>query len=49
MRWAGHVVLTGEERNAYRFLIVKTEVKRPVGKPNDIKMDVREIGRTGFI
>jgi hypothetical protein len=39
----------GEKRNAYRILVGKPEVKRPLGTPrrkwvNNIKMYVREIG-----
>jgi hypothetical protein len=39
----------GEKRNAYRILVGKPEVKRPLGRPgsrwvNNIKMDLREIG-----
>jgi hypothetical protein len=33
MRWAGHVALIGETRNAYRILVVKPEGKRPLGRP----------------
>jgi hypothetical protein len=49
MRWAGHVVLMGEKRNAYKILVEKPEGKRPVGSPrsrwvDNIKMDLREIG-----
>jgi hypothetical protein len=39
----------GEKKNAYRILVEKPEVKRPLGRPrhrwvDNIKMDVREIG-----
>jgi hypothetical protein len=39
----------GEERNVYRVLIGKPEVKRPLGIPrrrweDGIRMDLREIG-----
>jgi hypothetical protein len=49
MRWAGHVVRMGEERNACRTLVGKPEGKRPLGRPrrrwvDNIKMDLREIG-----
>jgi hypothetical protein len=27
MRWAGHVALTGEEKNMYRVLVLKPEGK----------------------
>jgi hypothetical protein len=32
MRWAGHVALMGEKRNAYRLLVGKPEGKRPLGR-----------------
>jgi hypothetical protein len=49
MRWAGHVARMGEERNVYKVLMGKPEVKRPLGKPrrrweDGIRMDLREIG-----
>jgi hypothetical protein len=49
MSWAGHVVLMGEKRNAYRILAGNSEGKRPLGRPrrsrvDNMKMDVREIG-----
>ena len=31
MRWAGHVALMGKERGVYKFLVGKTEGKRPLG------------------
>jgi hypothetical protein len=33
MRWAGHVALMGEKRNAYRLLVGKPEGRRPLGRP----------------
>jgi hypothetical protein len=33
MRWAGHVALMGEKRNAYRVLVGKPQGKRPLGGP----------------
>jgi hypothetical protein len=33
MRWAGHVVRTGEKRNPFRLLVGKSESKRPPGRP----------------
>jgi hypothetical protein len=33
MRWAGHVVRMGEGRGVYRFLVGKSEGKRPLGRP----------------
>jgi hypothetical protein len=42
-----------EKRNAYRILVGKSEVKRPLGRPrhrwmDNIKMDLREIGWDGM-
>jgi hypothetical protein len=39
----------GEKRNAYRMMMGKSEVKRPLEKPrrgwvDNVKMDIREIG-----
>jgi hypothetical protein len=53
MRWAGHVARRGEKRNAYRMLVGKTEVKRPLGRPrhrwvDNIKIDLRDIGWDGM-
>jgi hypothetical protein len=53
MRWAGHVALMGEKRNAYRILVGKPEGKRPLGRPRsrwvgNIKIDLREIGWDGM-
>jgi hypothetical protein len=33
MRWARHVARKGKKRNAYRILMEKPEVKRPLGRP----------------
>jgi hypothetical protein len=49
MRLAGHVARMGEKRNAYRLLVGKPEVKRPLGKPrrrwvDNIRMDLGEVG-----
>jgi hypothetical protein len=46
MRWAGHVALMGEKRNAYRILVGKPEEKRPLGRVrrrwvDNIKIDLR--------
>jgi hypothetical protein len=43
----------GEKMNAYRILVGKPEVKRPLGRPrcrweDNIKMDLREIGWGGM-
>jgi hypothetical protein len=47
MRWAGHVALMGEKRNAYRILVGKPEEKRPLRRPrlrwvDNIKIDHRD-------
>jgi hypothetical protein len=34
MRSAGHVARMGENRNAYRILVGKPEVKRPLRRPS---------------
>jgi hypothetical protein len=33
-----------EKRNAYRILVEMPEGKIPLGRPRNIKMDLREIG-----
>ena len=48
LRWAGHVALMEQSRNAHRVLVGKPEGKRPLGKPrhrweDNIKMDLREV------
>jgi hypothetical protein len=53
MRWAGHVALMGEKRNAYGILVGMPEGKRPLGRPrrrwvDNIKMDLRGIGWDGM-
>jgi hypothetical protein len=53
MRWAGHIARMGEKRNAYRILVGKPEVKRPLGRPrgrwiDNIRVDLREIGWGGM-
>jgi hypothetical protein len=45
----GNRAPTGVTRNAYRILVGKSEVKRPLGRPSrrlndNIKMDDEEIG-----
>jgi hypothetical protein len=45
MRWVGHVVRMGEMRNAYRLLVGKPEISRPLGRPrcrwlDNIRMDI---------
>ena len=49
MRWAGHVACMGDRRGAYRVLVGKPEVKRPLGRlryiwEDNIKMDLEELG-----
>jgi hypothetical protein len=48
MRWTGHVACTRKMRNAYKILVGKSEVRRPLKRPRcrwegNIKMDLREI------
>jgi hypothetical protein len=33
MRWAGHVGRMRDKRDAYRILVGKPEIKRPLGRP----------------
>jgi hypothetical protein len=47
MRWAGHLALMGETRNACRILVGKPERLRPLGRPrrrwvDNIKIDLRD-------
>jgi hypothetical protein len=49
MRWARHVVLMGNSRGAYRFLVRKLENKRSLGKlrsrwENKIKINLQSFG-----
>ena len=49
MRWAGHVARVGEGRGVYRVLVVKSEGKRPLGRPrsgweDNIKLGLQEVG-----
>jgi hypothetical protein len=45
MRWAGHVALMGENRNAYRLLVGKRPLVRPRRRwVDNIKMDLVEVG-----
>jgi len=49
MRWAGHVVRMGEEREVYMVLVGKLEGKRRLGRPrhrwvDNIRMDLQEVG-----
>jgi hypothetical protein len=40
MRWAGHVARIREKRNAYRILVGKPKVKRPLGRPRRRWVDI---------
>jgi hypothetical protein len=49
MRWAGHVVRMGEERELYKVLVEKPEGKEPLGRPrrrweDGVRIDLKEIG-----
>ena len=45
MRWAGHVVRVGEEREVYRVLLGKPEGRRPRRRwVDNIRMDLQEVG-----
>jgi hypothetical protein len=49
MRWAGHVARMGERRNAYKLLVGKPEVRRPLARPrrrwlDNIRMNPVEMG-----
>jgi hypothetical protein len=53
MRWAWHIALLGEKRNAYKFSVGKPERKRQLERPRhslkgNIKMNLREIGWGGM-
>jgi hypothetical protein len=53
MRWAGHVVRTGEGKGVNRVLVDKPERKRPLGRPrcrweDTIKADHQEVGCGGM-
>jgi hypothetical protein len=48
MRWAGHVVHTGDRRGAYRFLVRIPQGNRRLGRPrrrweDNIKMNLQEV------
>jgi hypothetical protein len=52
MRWVGHVARMGGNSNAYRLLVVKPEVRRPLGRPrrrclDNMRMDLVEVGWGG--
>jgi hypothetical protein len=49
MRWAGHVARMGEEIDAYRILVGRPELRRPLERPRrrwegNIKTDLRDVG-----
>jgi hypothetical protein len=49
VRWEGHLSQMREKRNAYRLLVGKSEVKRPLRTPkrrwvDNIKLDLGETG-----
>jgi hypothetical protein len=49
MKLVGNVARIGEMRNAFRILIAKPEMKRPLERrksrcKNNIRIDIREIG-----
>jgi hypothetical protein len=52
MRWAGHIGLMGQPRNAYRILVGKSEGKRTFGglmsKQDNISKDLKEKGSDGW-
>jgi hypothetical protein len=53
MRWAEYIARMGENRNAYRVLLGRTEGKRSLGRPsrrrvNNIRMDLGELGWDGM-
>ena len=52
MRLVWHVARMGERRGVYRVLAVKSEGRRPLGRPrrrwkDNIKMDLQEMGCWG--
>jgi hypothetical protein len=52
MRWAGLEARMGKKFNAYRFLIGKSEGKKPLGRPkrkweDNTKTNIIEIGWGG--
>ena len=53
LRWAGHIARIEEGRGVYRVLVVKSEGKRPLGRPrrrweDNVKMDHQEVGCGGM-
>jgi len=52
MVWAEYLTRLGERKHAYRDLLARSEVKRPLRRPkhmleDNIKIDLQEVGR-GF-
>ena len=50
--WQGHAARMGESRAVHRFLVRRSEGKRPLGRPrlrwvDNIKMDIQEDGCEG--
>jgi hypothetical protein len=48
-RWAGHVAIMRERRDAYRILVGKPEGRRPLGRlrrrwEDNIKIALRKVG-----
>jgi hypothetical protein len=39
---------TGKKRNAWKILVEKPGKKRPLGRKDNIKMDLTEIGQKGM-
>jgi hypothetical protein len=53
MRWAGHVSSMAGTKNAYRILMGKPKLMRPLGRPrcrwvDNIKIDLGETGWDGM-
>ena len=44
LKWAGHIARMEEGRSTSKILTGKTTVKRPLGRPRRIRMDLEEIG-----
>ena len=49
IKWEGHVVCLAKGREVYRFMVGKSEGKRPLGRPirrweDKIKVDLQEVG-----
>jgi hypothetical protein len=52
MIWTGHIARIGEKKTAYRILVEKPELKRPLGRRrrrcvDNVKNNLREIGLDG--